>query len=395
MSLRSVKDLNVTGRRVLCRVDFNVSLDKQTGTITDDSRVVAALPTLKELCARGAHVILCSHLGRPKGCDAALSLKRVAENLSSHLGKAVAFAEDCVGAAARQAVSNLKDGEVLLLENLRFHAGEEADDPGFAKQLAELAEAYVNDAFGAAHRAHASVSAVAKLFKERAAGHLMLKEVEYLAKALKQPERPFVVILGGAKVSDKIQVLESLLPRCDTLLMGGAMAYTFLLAQGRPTGKSLVEKDQVNTAQKVLQAAQEQGKKLLLPVDHVVAPKLEKGVPSRVVSADGIPDGELALDIGPKTVASFAAEIAQAKLIFWNGPQGVFEMDPFGLGTTAVAKAVAASSATSIVGGGESVAALKRAGVADQITHISTGGGASLEFLEGKTLPGIAALETP
>ena len=394
MAVRSVKDLNVTGRRVLCRVDFNVSVDKQTGTITDDSRVVAALPTIKDLCARGARVILCSHFGRPKGRDAALSLKKVAENLSKHLGKNAAFAEDCVGAAAKQAVSKLKEGDVLLLENLRFQAGEEADDPGFAQQLAELADCYVNDAFGAAHRAHASVSAAAKLFKERAAGYLMLKEVEYLTKALKKPEHPFVVILGGAKVSDKIQVIESLLPRCDTLLIGGAMAYTFLRAQGLPTGKSLVEEDQAGTAAKVLQQAQAQGMMLLLPVDHVVAPKLEKGVASRVVPADGIPAGELALDIGPRTVETFAAEIAKAKLIIWNGPQGVFEIEPFGQGTTALAKAVAASGATSIVGGGESVAAVKQAGVAAKITHISTGGGASLEFLEGKILPGVAALET-
>lgn len=338
-------------------------------------------------------MILCSHFGRPKGRETALSLQPVAEVLARHLGAPVAFAGDCVGAPAAQAVAALQDGGVLLLENLRFHEGEEADDAGFAQQLASLADCYVNDAFGAAHRAHASVHAAARLFADRAAGLLLQKEVEYLTKALKHPEHPFVAILGGAKVSDKIQVIESLLPVCDTLLIGGAMAYTFLKAQGLPTGKSLVEDDQLETAKKVLGLARGQNKKLLLPVDHAVAEKLEKGVASTIVPGDGIPPGMLALDIGPKTAELYAREIATAKLIVWNGPQGVFEIPPFDQGTTAVAKAVASARATSIVGGGESVAAVKKAGVADRITHISTGGGASLEFLEGQTLPGVAALE--
>ncbi|MBI3830677.1 MAG: phosphoglycerate kinase [Planctomycetes bacterium] len=393
MAIKSLKDLNVNGKRVLCRVDFNVTRDKKTGAITDDSRIVAALPTITDLASRGARVILCSHFGRPKGREAALTLKPVAENLARYLGKPVAFADDCISEPAKKAAAALKDGDVLLLENLRYHEGEEADDKAFAQQLADLADCYVNDAFGAAHRAHASVCAAAKLFKDRAAGFLMQKEVEYLSKALKNPEHPFVVILGGAKVSDKIQVIESLLPICDTLLIGGAMAYTFLRAQGLPTGKSLVEEDQIETATKLLLIAKAKHKKLLLPVDHVVAEKLEKGVPSETVAGDKIPAGQMALDIGPKTAVAYAAEIAKAKLIVWNGPQGVFEIEPFDKGTTAVAKAVAASKATSIVGGGESVAAVKKAGVADKITHISTGGGASLEFLEGQTLPGVAALQ--
>lgn len=393
MAIKSLKDLNVKGKRVLCRVDFNVTRDKKTGAITDDSRVVAALPTISNLTSRGARVILCSHFGRPKGRETALTLKPVAENLAKHLGKPVAFADDCIGEPAKKAAAALKDGDVLLLENLRYHEGEEADDKAFAQQLAELADCYVNDAFGAAHRAHASVCAAAKLFQDRAAGFLLQKEVEYLSKALKTPEHPFVVILGGAKVSDKIQVIESLLPICDTLLIGGAMAYTFLRAQGLPTGKSLVEEDQIETATKLLQIAKAKNKKLLLPVDHMVAEKLEKGVSSETVAGDKIPAGKMALDIGPKTAEAYAAEIAKAKLIVWNGPQGVFEIEPFDRGTTAVAKAVASSKATSIVGGGESVAAVKKAGVADKITHISTGGGASLEFLEGQTLPGVAALQ--
>jgi len=393
MPIKSLKDLNVKGKRVLCRVDFNVARDKKTGVITDDSRVTAALPTIRDLTGRDARVILCSHFGRPKGREAALSLRPVAEVLAKHLGAPVAFADDCVGAPANQAVAALRDGEVLLLENLRFHEGEEADDAGFAKQLASLADCYVNDAFGAAHRAHASVHAAARLFADRAAGLLLQKEVEYLTKALKHPEHPFVAILGGAKVSDKIQVIESLLPVCDTLLIGGAMAYTFLKAQGLPTGKSLVEDDQLETAKKVLGLAKARNKKLLLPIDHAVAEKLEMGVASTIVPGDGIPPGMLALDIGPRTAELYAREIATAKLIVWNGPQGVFEIPPFDQGTTAVAKAVASARATSIVGGGESVAAVKKAGVADRITHISTGGGASLEFLEGQTLPGVAALE--
>lgn len=394
MAIRHLKDLDVKGKRVLCRVDFNVTVDKKTGAITDDTRVVAALPTIRDLAARGARVILCSHFKRPEGkVVPSMSLQPVVACLAKHLGKPVGFVEDCVGESAKMAVSALKDGRVILLENLRFHAGEEDDDAAFAKQLAELADVYVNDAFGAAHRAHASVHATAKLIPNRAAGLLMEKEVAYLSKVMSAPEHPFVAILGGAKVSDKLGVIESLLPKCDALLIGGAMAYTFLKAQGLPTGKSLVENDLVATAKDLLEKAKALKKDLLLPSDHVVAPKLEAGAPATVVDGDKIPADQMALDIGPRTAERYAAEIMGANLVVWNGPLGVFEIEAFAQGTFAVAKAVAASGATSVIGGGESVAAVKKAGVADKITHISTGGGASLEFLEGKTLPGVAALE--
>ena len=394
MAMRHLKDLNVAGKRVLCRVDFNVSTDKKTGAIKDDTRIVAALPTIRALLDGGAKVILCSHFGRPEGRDPKLSLKPVAERLQSHLGKPVAFAADCVGPEAAAAVNALKDGGVLVLENLRYHEGEEADDAAFADQLAKLADVYVNDAFGAAHRAHASVHAVAKKFNEKAAGLLMEKEVDYLGRALLKPEHPYVVILGGAKVSDKIKVINKMLEVADTVLIGGAMAYTFLLAQGKPTGKSLIEPDFVQTAKDVLAKAAKLNKQFLLPLDHVVAEKFEANAPHQVVGADGIPPGSMALDVGPKTVERYSAEIAKAKMVVWNGPLGVFELEPFNAGTFAIAHAVAGNSkATSIVGGGESVAAAKKAKVADRITHISTGGGASLEFLEGKILPGVAALE--
>ncbi len=392
--MRHLKDLNVSGKRVLCRVDFNVSADKKTGAIKDDTRIVAAIPTIQKLIAGGAKVILCSHYGRPEGRDPKLSLKPVADRLSVHINKPVAFAPDCVGPEAANAVNAMKNGDVLVLENLRYHEGEEADDPAFADQLAKLADVYVNDAFGAAHRAHASVHAVARKFSEKAAGLLMEKEVDYLGRALLKPEHPYVVILGGAKVSDKIKVINKMLEVADTILIGGAMAYTFLLAQGAPTGKSLIEPDFVQTAKDVLAKAKALNKKFLLPVDHVVAEKFEANAPHRVVAWNGIPDGFMALDVGPKTAELYSAEIAKAKMIVWNGPLGVFELEPFNAGTFAVAHAVAANTnATSIVGGGESVAAAKKAKVADKITHISTGGGASLEFLEGKILPGVAALE--
>ncbi len=395
MSIRRISDLDVAGKRVLCRVDFNVTRDKKTGQITDDTRVQAVLPTLNELVQRGARLVLCSHFGRPKGVrDEALSLRPVGDVLAGHLGKHVAFASDCIGEVARQAVGATQKGDVLLLENLRFHPGEEADEEAFARQLSELADVYVNDAFGAAHRAHASVHALPRLIPERGAGLLMQKELDYLSKVLKEPTHPFVVILGGAKISDKIGVIKSLLPISDTILIGGAMAYTFLEAQGLPTGNSLVERDQISTAQSLLEEARASGRKLLLPLDHVVARTLEKGAESKVVDADGIPDDWMALDIGPKSIELYAQEISRAGLIVWNGPQGVFEIEPFDRGTVGLAKAVAASKATSIVGGGESVAAVKKAKLADKITHISTGGGASLEFLEGKELPGVTALES-
>ena len=393
MAMKRLKDLNVKGKRVLCRVDFNVTRDKKTGAITDDTRVVAALPTIQDLTSRGARVVLCSHFGRPEGRDPKLSLKPVAECLAKRLGKPVAFAEDCIGEPAKKVVNALKDGEVCLLENVRYHAGEEDDDPAFCKQLAELGDVYVNDAFGAAHRAHASVHGVAKLFKDRAPGFLLEKEIAYLNKAVRNPEHPFVVILGGAKVSDKIAVIESLLPKCDTMLIGGAMAYTFLLAKNMSAGKSLVEPDKVELAKSLLAQAAQLKKGLLLPVDHVVADKIEKGVATQVVAQDGIPADKMGLDIGPKTIELYAKEIGKAKLIVWNGPLGVFETEPFSKGTFAIAEAVARAKATQIIGGGESVAAVKKAKVADRIAHISTGGGASLEFLEGKELPGVKALE--
>jgi 3-phosphoglycerate kinase len=393
MALQQLKDLDVKGKRVLCRVDFNVTRDKKTGTISDDTRVVAALPTIQDLTSRGARLVLCSHFGRPEGRDPKLSLKPVAECLAQRLGKPVAFAEDCIGEPARKVVNALKDGEVCLLENVRYHAGEEDDDPAFCQQLAELGDVYVNDAFGAAHRAHASVHGVAKLFKQRAPGLLLEKEIAYLTKAVKNPEHPFVVILGGAKVSDKIAVIESLLPKCDTMLIGGAMAYTFLLAKNMPAGKSLVEPDKVELAKSLLAKAARMNKNLLLPVDHVVAEDLAKPEPNRVVAQDQIPADLKGVDIGPKTAELYAKEIAKAKLIVWNGPLGVFETPPFNKGTFAIAEAVANAKATQVVGGGESVAAVKKAKVADKIAHISTGGGASLEFLEGKELPGLKALE--
>ena len=378
----------------MCRVDFNVSTDKKTGEIKDDTRVVAALPTINYLTGKGARVVLCSHFGRPEGRDPKMSLKPVADRLSKHLGKTVAFAEDCVGAPAENAVAAMKVGDVLLLENLRYHAGEEEDDEAFAAQLAKLGDVYVNDAFGAAHRAHASVHAVAKKFSRKSAGLLLQKEIDYLGRALSKPDHPYVVVLGGAKVSDKIKVIMKMLEVADTILIGGAMAYTFLLAQGKQAGKSLVEPDCVNLAKEILAKAKAQNKNFILPLDHVVADTFEAHSPNKAVEWDQIPADTMALDIGPKTVVAYSAELAKAKMIVWNGPLGVFELEPFNAGTFAIARAIAANTgAVSIVGGGESVAAVKKAKVADKITHISTGGGASLEFLEGKTLPGVAALQ--
>jgi len=394
MAIKRLEDLNVAGKRVLCRVDFNVSTDKKTGEIKDDTRVVAALPTIRYLTDKGARLVLCSHFGRPEGRDPKLSLKPVAERLARHFGKPVAFAEDCVGAPAEKAVASLKNGEVVLLENLRYHEGEEEDAPDFVAQLAKLGDCYVDDAFGCVHRAHASVHGVAAKFADRAPGFLLRKEIEYLGRALSNPDHPYVVVLGGAKVSDKIKVINKMMEVSDTILIGGAMAYTFLLAQGKPTGKSLIEPDHVNTAKDLLAKAAKQNKQLLLPLDHVVAEKMEANAPHETVAWDRIPPGKIGLDIGPKTVAAYSTEVAKARMIVWNGPLGVFEMEPFNAGTFAIAKAIAANSkATSIVGGGESVSAVKKAKVSDKITHVSTGGGASLEFLEGKILPGIKALE--
>ena len=385
---RTIQDLEVRGKRVLVRVDFNVPI--HNGRVTDDTRVQAALPTLRQLRQAGGRLILCSHLGRPKGQpDPAFSLRPLALTLSDLLGTSVAFADDCVGPAAEQAAARLGEGDVLLLENTRFHPGEKANEPTFAKQLASLAEAYVNDAFGSAHRAHASTEGVAHLLPG-AIGLLMADEVEQLGKALHSPDRPYVAILGGAKISDKIGVVESFLDRADSLLIGGGMANTFLAAQGHDMAESLVEPDAIGTARQILAGA---GQALHLPVDLVVAEAFEAEAASRVTTVDQVPAGWRALDIGPKTVDSFGAALQGARLVVWNGPMGVFEFQAFATGTNAIAQAVARLQATTIVGGGDSAAAVHAAGLADQMTHVSTGGGASLTFLEGKPLPGLEALK--
>jgi len=389
---RKVEDLDVNGRRVFVRVDFNVPI--KNGAITDDTRIRASLPTIRLLLERGATIILASHLGRPKGKpNPEFSLRPTADRLSQLLAKPVVFAEDCVGEKARAAIEHAGQGGIVLLENLRFHSEEEKNDPAFAKQLAELADVYVNDAFGSAHRAHASTEGIVHHVKEAAAGLLMAKEVEYLGRVLERPERPFVSVLGGAKVSDKLEVIENLISKVDALLVGGAMAYTFLKARGVPVGKSLVEDDLLDTARDVERRAKERGVRFELPVDHVVAPKLEPGAPAEQLAiADPAIGDRMGLDIGPKTIAIYRSVIESAKTVIWNGPMGVFEIDTFAKGTIEVASAVAAVKGTTVIGGGDSIAAVAKAGVTDKITHISTGGGASLEFLGGRTLPGVAAL---
>jgi len=396
MSKLSIRDLPLSNHRVLMRVDFNVPLED--GRVIDDTRIRETLPTIEYALRHGARVVLVSHLGRPKGKpNTKLSLKPVAERLRMLLDKElnpdenVGFCPDCVGPEAVEMAGQLEKGQSLLLENLRFHPEEEANDEKFAKQLAGLADFYVNDAFGTAHRAHASTVGVTKFVKKSAAGLLMEKELEYLGKVLKKPERPFVAILGGAKVSDKIGVIRNLIDKVDVLIIGGGMAYTFLKAQGEPVGKSLVEEDKIDLASQLLQQAKSHKMKFLLPVDHVVADKID--VNALVQTVKQIPANLMALDIGPKTIDAFTKEIAGARTIVWNGPMGVFEVAPFAKGTFKIAHAVADNEgATSIVGGGDSVSAVHAAGVADRITHISTGGGASLEFLEGKKLPGVEAL---
>ena len=393
MQKYSINDLDLRGRRVFIRVDFNVPI--KNGAITDDTRITSSLPTIQYALEQGATVILASHLGRPKGKPAPeFSLKPVADRLSELLNRKVVFAGDCIGEAAKTAIVAAQNGsKVALLENLRFHAEEEKNDPTFAKALSELGDVYVDDAFGAAHRAHASVAGMVSHFRSAGAGLLMEKELRYLGMALGKPERPFVAVIGGAKVSDKIEVIESMLSRVDRLLIGGAMAYTFFKALGMPVGKSLVEDDKQDAARSIIEHAKARGVVLQLPVDHVVADKIDASSPTQVLKVGDAAIGDrMGLDIGPESARLYAGLLADAKTVVWNGPMGVFELAPFAKGTLAVANAVAAVKGTTIIGGGDSVAAINAAGVADKMTHISTGGGASLEFLGGAELPGVAAL---
>jgi phosphoglycerate kinase len=389
MNKKTVRDIDPRHKRLLVRVDFNVPL--KDGAVADDTRIRAALPTIQYLLERGGEVVLCSHLGRPKGGpDPKYSLKPAAERLSQLLGKPVPLIPDCIGPAAESAAAEMRPGEVILLENLRFHPEEEKNDPAFAHKLSVLADIYVNDAFGSAHRAHASTEGVAHLLPA-VAGFLMEKEIEYLGQAVDNPKHPYVAILGGAKISDKIGVISNLLTKADRILIGGGMANTFLKAQGVAVGDSLVEDGSLDTARKLMGTA---GGKLVLPVDVVLGDKFEAGAQSRTVAvSDGVPAGWRILDIGPRTVAAFGEALQGAALVVWNGPMGVFEFPAFAAGTNAVARLVAGCGATSIIGGGESVSAVEHAGLADKMSHISTGGGASLEMLEGKVLPGVAALQ--
>ncbi len=392
--IRSIRELAVENKRVFVRVDFNVPLDG--ATITDDARIREALPTLKHAIERGARVVCASHLGRPKkGPDPKLSLEPCALRLAELLGQDVALPEDCIGDAAKKVVYDLRAGQVCVLENLRFHAEEEKDDAAFSAELAQLADVYVDDAFGAVHRAHASVHGLAKLFRERGCGFLLEKEIAALGKIVESPDKPYVAVLGGAKVSDKMDVVESLLERVDVLVIGGAMANTFLAARERNMARSLVEKDKLALARTIMEKADTKGVELLLPVDVVVAPGLD-AAEGQVVGVDAVPDGMMALDIGPKTLAEFAKRFAKAKTIFWNGPMGLFEKRPFAAGTFGVARAMTESPAFTVVGGGDSAAAVRAAGdgLAEKMGHVSTGGGASLELIEGKKLPGIEVLRT-
>ena len=387
-SKKTIKDIDVKGKRVLVRVDFNVPL--KDGVVGDDTRIRGALPTIQYLLDHGAAVILCSHLGRPKGtADPKYSMKPVADYLGSLMDKPVAFATDCVGPAAEEAANALKPGDVLVLENTRYHNEEEANDPEFSRQLASLADLYVNDAFGSAHRAHASTEGVTK-YLPSVSGFLMEKEIQYLGQAIDNPKRPFVAILGGAKISDKIGVIKNLLTKADNILIGGGMANTFFKAQGYPVADSLVEDEALETARELLEIS---GTKLRLPVDVVIGDKFEESAASQVMAMGPIPDGWRILDIGPETVENFGKVVASAGTVVWNGPMGVFEFPNFAKGTFGVAKAVAESDAVSVIGGGDSVSAIQKSGLTDKITHISTGGGASLEMLEGLVLPGVAALQ--
>lgn len=384
---KTIRDLDLQGQRVLVRVDFNVPLDE--GIVADDTRLLASLPTLNYLIENGASAVLCSHLGRPKGeVVPSLSLRPVANRLSELLGRPVGFVPECIGPEVRAAVDKLQAGEILVLENTRFHPEERANDPAFAAQLASLADFFVNDAFGSAHRAHASTEGVAH-YLPAVAGFLMEKELVYLGAALEKPEHPYIAILGGAKISDKIGVVERLLDQADKLLVGGAMANTFLAAAGNDMARSLVEEESIGLAKSLIKKA---GKRLILPVDLVIADAFNESAAKQVVTPGDIPNGWLAMDIGPNTVEKFSDAVGDARLVVWNGPMGVFEFDPFAVGTRGLAEAVAKCEGTTIVGGGDSAAAVRQAGLMDQIDHVSTGGGASLELIEGKKLPGVEIL---
>lgn len=393
MNKKTVKDIDVNGKKVLIRCDFNVPIDSETGKITDNRRIRAALPTIQYLLDHNAKVILCSHLGRPKGeFNLKYSLKPVAEELSKLLNKDVKLAKDVIGESAKELTSNMKEGDIVLLENVRFHKEEEQNDPEYSKALASMAEIYVNDAFGTAHRAHSSTTGVAD-YLPAVSGFLIEKELEFLGGALENPKHPFVAILGGAKVSDKIGVIENLLDKVDTLIIGGGMAYTFYKAQGHHIGTSICEEDKLDLAKSILEKAQEKGVKLLLPVDNHVSSEYSNNGEDKMVDSTEIPDGFMGLDIGPKTIEKFEEAVKDAKTVVWNGPLGVCEFDKFATGTKAVATMLSKLDAITIIGGGDSAAAIEKLGLADKMTHISTGGGASLEFLEGKTLPGIACLQ--
>ncbi len=392
MEKKTVRDIDPKGKRVLMRADFNVPLD-DNGKITDDTRIVSTLPTIKDILGRGGRLVLCSHLGRPKGApDPKFSLAPVAQRLSELLGQDVQMLPDCVGGEVKDAVMKLQDGQVCLLENVRFHPGETKNDPEQSKKLAELGEIFVNDAFGSAHRAQCSVSGVTDYIDTCVAGFLLEKEIQFLVQAIENPERPFLAILGGAKISGKIDVIENLLTKVDAILIGGAMAYTLLKAKGVEVGKSLVEEERIDMARETLKKVEEKGLPFLVPADHLVAPEVKEGIAPTTTDGVEIPADQCGVDIGPKTIDRFQQEIANAKTIVWNGPMGVFEIEAFSKGTMAVAEALASSGAKTIIGGGDSTSAVKKAGVADKITHISTGGGASLELLEGKDLPGLVSL---